>query len=285
MSRIAYVNGQYLPHRNAAVHIEDRGYQFADGVYEVSSVLGGRLVDNEAHLNRLSRSLDELKMPHPCDNATIEALQNELIARNDLTEGVVYMQVTRGSADRDFGFPADATPTLVMFTQKKNVLKSPAAESGIRVVTTPDIRWRRRDIKTVGLLAPSLAKQAAAEQGADDAWMVEDGYITEGSSNNAYIVTKDGVIVTRQLSNDILHGITRSAVLELCDKHGLFVEQRPFTPEEAYEAREAFSTSASSFVMPVVEIDGNVIGNGKPGHIATELRQIYIDHALAQTQS
>lgn len=285
MSRTVYVNGQFVPEEEAVVSVFDRAFLFADGVYEVSSVLGGCLVDNEAHLNRLGRSLDELKMPHPCDNETIEALQKELIARNDLTEGVVYMQVTRGSADRDFGFPVDAKPTLVMFTQKKNVLKSPAAESGIRVVTTPDIRWRRRDIKTVGLLGPSLAKQASLEQGADDAWMVEDGYVTEGSSNNAYIVTQDGVIVTRQLSNDILHGITRAAVLELCEKRGLTVEQRPFTPEEAYRAREAFSTSASSFVMPVVEIDGKVIGNGKPGHIATELRQIYIEHALAQTQS
>jgi len=202
-----------------------------------------------------------------------------LIARNGIDQGVVYLQVTRGAADRDFLYPKDAAPSLVMFTQIKNVIDSPAAAKGISVVTLPDIRWRRRDIKTVALLAASMAKQAAHDAGADDAWMVEDGAVTEGSSNNAFIVTHDGAIVTRALSNDILHGITRRAVLAIAEREGLTVEERAFSPEEAHEAAEAFITSASTFVMPVVKIDNRILGNGVPGPVSENLRRLYIEMA------
>jgi len=282
MARIVYVNGEFLPEDEAKISVFDRGFLFADGVYEVSSVLGGKLVENAAHLKRLERSLNELKMPRPASDAEIEEIQKELIARNNLTEGMVYLQVTRGAADRDFAYPADAKPSLVMFTQEKNILKAPAAEKGISVVTLPDIRWQRRDIKTVGLLPASMAKQAALDAGATDAWMVEDGHITEGSSNNAFIVTMDGKIVTRALSNAILHGITRRAVLGLAAEKNLTVEERSFTPEEAYDAAEAFITSASSFVMPVVKIDDRILGNGVPGPITAALRERYIEMALAE---
>jgi D-alanine transaminase len=283
MSRTVYVNGEFVPEEDAKVSVFDRAFLFADGVYEVSSVLNGKLIDNAAHLARLERSLTQLKMPAPATGDEIEAIQKELIARNKLTEGTVYLQVTRGSADRDFNFPVDPKPTLVMFTQDKPVIKNPKAARGIRVITVPDLRWRRRDIKTVGLLAASMAKQAASDAGADDAWMVEDGFVTEGTSNNAYIVTADGNIVTRQLSNDILHGITRAAVLELCKREGISVEERSFTVDEAKSAREAFMTSASSFVWPVVQIDEQIIGNGGPGTVATQLRELYIEQALAQS--
>jgi len=281
MARIVYVNGEFLPENEAKISVFDRGFLFADGVYEVSSVLNGKLVENAAHLKRLNRSLNELKIPRPASDAEIEEIQKELIARNGLEEGIVYLQVTRGAADRDFAYPADAKPSLVMFTQDKNILKTPAAEKGISVVTIPDIRWQRRDIKTVGLLPASMAKQAALDAGATDAWMVEDGHITEGSSNNAFIVTMDGKIVTRALSNAILHGITRRAVLSLAEEKNLTVEERSFTPEEAYEAAEAFITSASSFVMPVVKIDGRILGNGVPGPITAALRERYVEMALA----
>ena len=281
MSRIVYVNGQFVPEEDAKVSIFDRGFLFADGVYEVSSVIDGKLIDNAGHLVRLARSLKELQMAAPCSNDEITAIQRELIARNNLSEGVVYLQVTRGAADRDFNFPKDATPSLVMFTQEKNILNNPTAQKGLSVVTLPDIRWHRRDIKTLQLLAASLAKQEAHEKGADDAWLVEDGFITEGSSNNAFIVTEDGTIVTRQLSHDILHGITRKAVLKCAEEAGLTLVERPFTPEEAHDAVEAFSTSASAFVMPVTKIDGHILGNGVPGPVTQKLRELYIAEALA----
>lgn len=281
MSRIVYVNGDYVAEEDAKISIFDRGFLFADGVYEVSSVLDGKLVDNAAHLARLERSLGELSMAPPASGDEITTIQKELIARNDLREGVVYLQVTRGAADRDFNFPKDPVSSLVMFTQVKNILANPAAEKGISVVTLPDIRWQRRDIKTVGLLPASMAKQAAKDQGADDAWMVEDGHITEGTSNNAFIVTDDGTIITRQLSNSILHGITRKAVLKVAEDAGLTLVERAFTPEEAYEAREAFSTSASSFVMPVIKIDDHILGNGVPGPISQKVRALYIEEAIA----
>lgn len=279
MSRIVYVNGEYLPEEEAKISVFDRGFLFADGVYEVSTVVDGRLVDNAAHLARLRRSLDELDMAAPATPEEIEAIQREMIARNGVEEGLVYLQVTRGAADRDFLYPKDALPSLVMFTQTKNVIDNPAATTGISVITLPDIRWRRRDIKTVGLLAASMAKQAAQEAGADDAWMVEDGLITEGSSNNAFIVTHEGAIVTRALSNDILHGITRRAVLAIAEREGLTVEERAFSPEEAHEAAEAFITSASTFVMPVVKIDNRILGNGVPGPVTQDLRRLYIEMA------
>jgi D-alanine transaminase len=284
MGRVVYVNGAYLPEAEATVSVFDRGFLFADGVYEVSAVLEGRLVENAGHLARLERSLAALDMRAPASGAEIAAIQRELIARNGLDEGVVYLQVTRGAADRDFAYPRDAEPTLVLFTQEKTILANPAADKGIAVITLPDIRWRRRDIKTVGLLAASMAKQAALDAGANDAWMVEDGIITEGSSNNAFIVTNDRRIVTRALSDAILHGITRRAVLRLAEHEGLSVEERGFTPEEAYEAREAFSTSASSFVMPVVRIDEHVLGNGVPGPVTEKLRRLYIEMALADAR-
>lgn len=284
MSRIVYVNGDYLPEEDGKVSIFDRGFLFADAVYEVSTVIDGKLVDNDAHLARLRRSLGELAIAPPAADAEIVAIQNELIRRNDLTEGVVYLQISRGAADRDFAYPKDATPTLVMFTQARSVIDSPKAETGIKVISLPDIRWRRRDIKTVGLLASAMAKQAAVEAGCDDAWFVEDGYVTEGGSNNAFIVTQDGTLVTRQLSNDILHGITRAAILRLADEDKVRLEERKFTLDEAFAAKEAFITSASTFLFPVVSIDGKVIGDGKPGPVAKQLRSHYIDAARAAAQ-
>jgi len=283
MSRIVYVNGAYLPEEEAKISVFDRGFLFADGVYEVSSVLSGKLIDNAAHMARLRRSLDELKMTPPLPLDEIADVQREIVARNALEEGTVYLQITRGAADRDFPFPEGATPSLVVFSQARDLLEDPAAASGISVITLPDIRWQRRDIKTVQLLALALAKQAALDAGAKDAWMVEDGLVTEGSSNNAYIVTLDGTIVTRALSHSILHGITRRAVLGLAEREGLAVEERSFTPEEAYEAAEAFITSASTFVYPVIKIDDRILGNGAPGPVATKLRQLYIEMALAES--
>ena len=281
MSRIVYVNGRFVPESEAHVSIFDRGFLFGDGVYEVSSVLDRGLVDNSAHLARLERSLGELGMALPATPDEIVRAQKELIARNDLDEGTIYLQITRGPADRDFAYPAEPKPTLVMFTQKKSILDNPLAARGITVITVPDLRWRRRDIKTVGLLAASMAKQAALDAGADDVWMVEDGVVTEGSSNNAYIVTGDGVVVTRHLGSEILHGITRAAVLRLSREHQIAVEERAFTVDEAKSAAEAFITSASSFVIPVTGIDGETIGDGRPGAITTRLREIYIESARA----
>lgn len=282
MSRIVYVNGEFVPEEDAKISVFDRGFLFADGVYEVSSVVNRKLVDNAAHLTRLARSMGELKLTPPCPPEEIEAIQMRLIEENDLDEGLVYLQVTRGAADRDFAFPTDATPTLVMFTQAKKVTSNATAEKGISVITVPDIRWKRRDIKTVGLLPASMAKQAALDAGAGDAWFVEDGIVNEGSSNNAFIVTHDGKIITRHLGTEILHGITRKAVLAMAAEENLEVEERPFTPEEAYEAREAFSTSASAFVMPVVKIDGHVLGNGVPGPVAEKLRAKYMEMAKGE---
>ncbi|MCB1850094.1 MAG: D-amino-acid transaminase, partial [Gammaproteobacteria bacterium] len=234
MSRTVYVNGSYLPEEDAKVSIFDRGFLFADGVYEVSSVVRGRLIDNRAHLERLHRSLEAIEIEAPLSDSEIAAIQQELIARNSVDEGVVYLQVTRGAAERDFSYPKAAKPTLVMFTQAKRLIDNPLAQKGISVVTTPDIRWARRDIKTVGLLASSMAKMVAVRAGADDAWMVENGYVTEGSSNNAYIVTGNNTIVTRHLSREILSGITRQAVLKLAAEAHLSIEERPFTPAEAH---------------------------------------------------
>mgnify|MGYP006275361489 CR=1 FL=1 len=280
MSRIVYVNGEFLPEEEAKVSIFDRGFLFADAVYEVTPVLHGKLVENGGHMRRLERSLGELKMRAPVPVAEIPALMKALVARNELYEGIVYLQISRGAADRDFVFPKDAEPSLVMFTQEKSLEDSNGARLGIKVVSAPDIRWGRRDIKTVQLLAPSLTKQTAKEKGADDAWMVQDGYVTEGTSNNAFIVTRDGSIVTRQLSTEILHGVSRASVLKLAEEAQMRVEERPFTIAEAQEAAEAFMTAASAFVTPVVEIDGVTLGDGKPGPITRRLREIYIAAAL-----
>jgi D-alanine transaminase len=280
MSRIVYLNGEYLPEEQARISVFDRGFLFADGVYEVSSVLRGRLIDNQGHLARLHRSLNALDMAAPASDSEIQAIQCELVAKNGVDEGLVYLQVTRGAADRDFAYPEGVKPSLVMFTQKKNVVDSPQAKTGISVIAVDDIRWKRRDIKTVGLLAPCMAKMQAKHAGADDAWLVEDGYVNEGSSNNAFIINAEGVLVTRQLGNEILAGITRRAVLRLAEEQRLKIEERPFSIEEACEGREAFITSATTFVMPVVSIDGKRIGDGKPGELTRRLRALYIQAAL-----
>jgi D-alanine transaminase len=276
MSRTVYVNGDYLPEAEAKISVFDRGFLFADGVYEVTSVLGGRLVDFPGHLARLRRSLEALEIPAPVDDAALAAIHREMIARNDLDEGLVYLQVTRGAADRDFLYPADPHPSLVLFTQARPLADTAAARNGIKVIAVPDLRWARRDIKTVQLLAPSMCKMMAKAAGKDDAWMVEDGFITEGTSNNAHIVTRDGRLVTRDLSPAILHGITRAAVLAYAAEAQIKVEERPFTIEEAQDAAEAFITAASAFVTPVVEIDGATIGDGTPGPVTRRLREIYL---------
>lgn len=284
MSRIVYVNGAYVPEEDATVSVFDRGFLFADGVYEVTSVLDGKLIDFAGHARRLNRSLEELEITNPLSEEQWHEVHTELVAKNGIEDGLVYLQVTRGAADRDFAYPEGVEPTVVLFTQAKpGLADNPAAKIGIRVISLPDIRWGRRDIKTVQLLYPSMAKMAAKKAGADDAWMIEDGYVTEGSSNNAYIV-KNGTIITRHLGNEILHGITRAAVLRFTREAQMQVEERAFTIEEARAADEAFITSASTFVMPVVEIDGTAVGGGVPGPVSTRLREIYLEESRGQAQ-
>lgn len=276
--RTVYLNGEYLPENEAKVSIFDRGFLMADGVYEVTSVLDGKLLEFEGHLKRLERSLSELDMDKPEGFDDLLEIHRELVKRNDVDQGGVYLQITRGAADRDFVFPKDAKPTLVLFTQSKPLLDNPSAQNGISVIFADDIRWGRRDIKTVQLLYPSMCKMMAKAAGADDAWLVEDGFITEGSSNNAYIV-KGNKIITRGLSNDILHGITRASLLKYAAEAQMEIEERNFTPDEARDADEAFISSASTFVMPVVKVDGVEIGDGKPGAVSKRLREIYIDES------
>ncbi len=285
MSRTVYVNGDYLPEGDAKVSIFDRGFLMADGVYEVTSVLGGKLIDFDGHYKRLERSLGELEMQNPVNKDELLAIHRELVAQNGIDEGLVYLQITRGAPeDRDFVFPdPETTPaTVVLFTQNKpGLASSPTAQKGLKVISIEDMRWGRRDIKTVQLLYPSMGKMMAKKAGADDAWMVQDGAVTEGTSNNAYII-KDGQIITRALSNDILHGITRAAVLRFAKESQMQVVERNFTIDEAKEADEAFITSASTFVMPVVEIDGASLGTGTPGPIAKRIREIYLEESLKQ---
>jgi len=279
---IAYVNGDFVPLSEAKVSVLDRGFLFADGIYEVSAVLDGRLIDNESHLARLERSVGEIKLPLPETVARIKEIQHELITRNAVKDGLVYIQVTRGAdKGRDFAFPKGVKPTLMMFTSVKDIVNAASAKTGIGVITVPDIRWSRRDIKSVALLAQVLAKQAAAEAGCGEAWMIEDGKVTEGGSSSAFILTKDDVLVTRENSSAILPGCTRKAVVKLAEERQLRVEERAFTIEEALKAKEAFITSASSFVQPVVKIDGETVADGKPGPMATRLREIYIEFARA----
>ena len=286
MSRIAYVNGLYTRHAEACVHIEDRGYQFADGVYEVWAVFGGRLADAEGHFTRLYRSLGELQIDPPMSRAALQRVLSETIRRNRVVDGMVYLQITRGVARRDHAFPSPSVaPSLVITSRALDYAALDAkAAKGVAVTTAPDIRWGRCDIKTVSLLPNILAKQAAKEQGAYEAWLVDgDGYVTEGSSTNAWIVDAEGRLRTRDTGANILRGITRTALLELAREHQVLVVEEPFTVEEAKNAAEAFITAASAFVTPVVSIDGAPIGSGKPGPVATRLREIYLAHAR-QTQ-
>ena len=278
MNRIVYVNGEYVPEAEAKVSVFDRGFLFADGVYEVTPVVNGKLVDYDPHMERLDRSLKELKMAWPCNIVEMTAMHNELIKRNNLTEGIIYMQVTRGVADRMFNFPKDIISSLVAFPQVMKLVDNPNARTGVKVVTTPDIRWLRRDIKSIMLLAPVLGKEEAYQKGAAEGWMVEDGFVTEGTSSNAYIVVGEKII-TRPLSNRILAGCTRRALFRLAKEHGVVIEERLFTPEEAYAADEAFLSSASQFVMPITEIDGHRIGGGQPGPVVRKLREIFLEEA------
>jgi D-alanine transaminase len=282
MSRIAYVNGRYVPHAEAAVHIEDRGYQFADGVYEVCEVSKGFIVDMRRHLDRLDRSLGELAIEWPMSRAALQVVMREVVRRNRVRNGLVYLQVTRGVAKRDHVFPGPDTPSSIVMTAARIDPAASArhAEEGIRVITVPDNRWERVDIKTIGLLPNVLARQQAKDAGAHEAWFVDgDGIVLEGSATNAWIVTKDGVLVTRQAENGILRGITRTTLFDVASKLGVGVEERGFTVEEAMDAREVFVTSATKLVMPVVAVDGRPIGNGNPGSVAQALRGAFFDVA------
>jgi D-alanine transaminase len=283
MSRIAYVNGRYEPHAQAAVHIEDRGYQFADGVYEVVLVYDGAMVDEIPHLDRLDRSLRELRIAQPMSRPALRAVMRELLRRNRIRNGLIYMQVTRGVARRDHPFPKNAKPSIVMTAKRVTLPSGPAIENGVRVISIRDIRWERCDIKTVALLPNVLGKQQAREAGAYEAWQVDDdGYVTEGTSTNAWIVTRDGELVTRDANASILNGITRLSLLTLAERANLRFVQRKFSLEEAKQAREAFISSATAFVTPVTQIDDVVIGNGKAGSVGLGLRQAYMEYAAGE---
>ncbi|MET2829807.1 D-amino-acid transaminase [Mesorhizobium shangrilense] len=278
MSRVVYLNGAWLAEAEAKVSVFDRGFLMADAIYEVTCVLDGKLVEYAGHAARLQRSARELGIVVPLDDEALLAVHREIVARNSLDQGMIYLQLTRGVADRDFAYPPpDTPPTLVLFTQAKNVLENRAAETGIAVSLLPDLRWGRRDIKTIQLLYPSMAKMEAKARGADDAWLVEDGHVTEATAASAHIVTDQDVLVTRDLSHALLPGITRASVLELAARHGIRVEERAFTPEEAKAAREAFITSATNFVVPVTRIDEAAIGEGAPGPLTRDLRRLYVE--------
>ena len=285
MSRVAYVNGSYGPLSDAAVSVEDRGFQFADGVYEVWSVFDGRMADYDGHMTRLARSLTELRIPIPMTRESLTVVLKETIRRNRVRDGIVYLQVTRGAARRDHPFPAPGTPPSVIVTSRSvDQTKAEAmARKGVAVITQPDIRWGRCDIKTVGLLPNVLAKQAAREQGAYEAWMVDEmGLVTEGSSTNAWIIDQNGKVRTRDTQANILRGVTRTAILDILQQEGLELDERPFSVEDAKQAREAFFTAAGAFVMPAVSIDGAKIGDGKPGAVTTRLRRLYLERARAE---
>jgi D-alanine transaminase len=284
MSRVAYVNGRFVPHGAAVVHIEDRGYQFADAVYEVWAVFDGRLADAEGHFARLERSLGELAIPMPMRASALLHVLRESVRRNRVREGLVYLQVSRGVAPRDHAFPpGDIRPAVVITVKGFSRAASEArAAKGVAVVTTPEIRWGRCDIKTVGLLPNVLAKQRAREAGASEAWFVDDlGFVTEGASSNAWIVDRDGVLRTRDTNANILRGITRSSLLSVIREAGLKVDERPFTPADALAAREAFITGAGALVLPVIAVDGKPVGGGAVGPVAQKLRRLYIQHARA----
>lgn len=282
MPRIAYVNGRYVAHSDAFVHIEDRGYQFADGVYEVCEVARGFIVDSVGHLNRLDRSLSELRIDQPVNRAVLVHIMREVIARNRVHNGMVYLQVTRGVAPRDHIFPANGTRPALVVTAKRTDPAAAAkrASTGIKVITVPENRWDRVDIKSVGLLPNVLARQQAKDAGAQEAWFVDaDGKVTEGAATNAWIVTKDGRLVTRPADSGILRGITRTTLFAVADKLGLKIEERGFTVDEAKSAREAFISAATTVIMPIVEIDGQPVANGHPGSVALSLREAFFDVA------
>ncbi|MEM5471405.1 D-amino-acid transaminase [Hoeflea sp. AS60] len=279
--RTVYVNGSYVPENEAKISVFDRGFLFGDGIYEVASVLGGKLIDFPAHIARLHRSAGELGMRFNVSDDDLLAIHRELVSRNAVEEGVVYLQMTRGATDRDFTFDTEKlTPTLVLFTQSRALIDTAVARNGMKIVSIPDLRWGRCDIKTVQLLYPSLGKMEAKARGADDAWMVRDGVVTEGTSNNAFIVTKEGAIVTRPLSHSILPGITRAALMAYSAANGTLIEEREFTIEEARNAAEAFISSASVFVGPVISIDGAELSGGKPGPVTLGLRKTYLEESL-----
>jgi D-alanine transaminase len=277
MSRVVYVNGSYLPEAEAKVSVFDRAFLFGDAVYEVTAVLDRRLVDFEPHLERLDRSLKEIALAPPLSHEALRGLHEELIRRNEVAEGIVYLEISRGSADRDFAYPERAAPTVVAFTQSRPLIANPYAETGVKIVTIPDLRWKRRDIKSTSMLAQAMGKQEAKLKGAYEAWMVENGLVTEGTSSSAFIFDAQGVIRTQPLGHQILPGVTRRAVLRLAALEGVSLEERPFSVAEALSAREAFMTAASAFVLPVVEIDGVGIGDGRPGPIARKFRSLYIE--------
>lgn len=283
LTRTIYVNGQYVAESEARLSVFDRGFLFADGIYEVSAVIDGRLIDNDLHLARLERSLAEISIPMPMTKDDIVEVQTQLMIRNELREGVVYLQVTRGTAERDFGYPKDLTPTFVAFTQAKSLRNAPSFLNGVAVDIVPDIRWGRRDIKSIMLLAQVMAKTSARENGFHEAWLAEDGYVTEGASSTAFILSKANVLITRPNSKSVLPGCTRQAILRIAEEQGLGIEERLFTVEEAFDAKEAFLTSASSLVTPVIKIAAHIIGNGKPRPVTTRLQTIYLD--LARTSS
>ena len=278
MSRVAYVNGRYVPHGEAAVHIEDRGYQFADGIYEVSAIQGGRIIDEEAHYERLERSLGELQIPAPMGRPALRLISREMIRRNGIRDGLIYMQITRGVARRDHPFPKPGTPPSVVMTAKR--VKPQSAEmvaKGVAAITIQDIRWARCDIKSVSLLPNVLGKQQAREAGAYEAWMVDrDGMVTEGTSTNAWIVTQSGEVVTRSLSNAILGGITRASLKRLAETAQIKIVERSFSLEEARAAKEAFLTSTTGYVLPIVSLDGEPVGDGTPGPTTARLRELYM---------
>lgn len=285
MARYAYVNGSYVDHRDAAVHVEDRGYQLADGIYEVVLIQNGRFVDKAPHLDRWERSLSELEIPAPVPRRVLEMLMVELVRRNNVRNGTIYLQATRGVAPRNHAYPERVTPSLVMTTKHVDFAAQTKFKTGVHAITMPDLRWARCDIKTTGLLPNCMAKTAAHRAGAYEAWLVdEDGAVTEGTSSNAWIVTQDGKLVTRSADDNILRGVTRAAIIALAGENGLDYEERPFSIAEAEKAREAFGTSATSFVIPIVKINDSVIGNGAPGILSSRLQDLYAVHCAGADQ-
>ena len=281
--RIVFVNNKFLNETEAKVSIFDRGFLFADAVYEVTAIIDGKILEWDGHITRLKRSLKELDIKMPIETNKLLDIHYKLIDKNNLTEGLIYLQISRGEDDRSFDYPdSNVKPTIVLFTQVKSLQESKLSKIGMKVISVPDMRWARRDIKTVQLLAPSMCKMMAKKSNKDDAWMVQDGFVTEGTSNNAYIITKDNVLVTRNLSNDILAGVTRRSILKYAKEAKVKIEERPFTIEEAKNASEAFVSSATTFIGPVVEIDNKIIGDGKPGKQSLRLREIYIGESMKE---